>query len=455
MSSKQSFKMFKRDIIIELQKWASKINRKPLVLRGARQVGKTTVVQMFSKEFDQFIYLNLEKEEQREIFELNYPFADLLTTLFIFSQTKRNGGKTLIFIDEIQNSPKAIALLRYFHEEANDLFVIAAGSLLENSLNRTISFPVGRVEYMVLRPCSFREFLYATRNDQLIDVLDSTEVPQFLHSQLIALFRKYATIGGMPEVVNQYSQRLEITELDSIYDSLIQSYYEDIEKYASSSAQVNYIRHIIANVFREAGTRITFEKFGNSSYRSREMKEAFLSLEKTMLIRLVYPCTNTELPLKPSLVRKPRLHVLDTGLFNHSLKIMGELVFNKNINMVHRGIVAEHIIGQELLASNFSISNELHFWVREKTDSSAELDYIFQYKGKLIPIEVKSGSIGKLRSLHQFMDMAPHAYAVRIWQGPYSTEKAKTIAGNEFTLINLPFYLAHRIEKELDKEIKI
>jgi uncharacterized protein len=446
--------MIKRDIINELLKWVAKTNRKPLILRGARQVGKTTVVQMFSKEFDQYIYLNLEKEEHREIFEMNYPFADLLTSLFMLFQKKRNGGKTLIFIDEIQNSPKAIALLRYFYEEANDLYIIAAGSLLENSLNRNISFPVGRVEYMALRPCSFREFLYATKNEQLIDVLEKPEVPEFIHSQLTALFRKYAIIGGMPEVVNLYSLRQEITELGSIYDSLIQSYSEDIEKYANSSAQVNYIRHIISNTFHEAGTRVTFEKFGNSAYKSREMKEAFLTLEKTMLVRLVYPCSTVELPLKPILVRKPRLHVLDTGLINYSLKIMGELVFNENINEVHRGIIAEHIIGQELLASNFSISNDLYFWVREKTDASAEVDYIFPYRGKLIPVEVKSGSIGKLRSLHQFMDRAPHRIAVRVWQGTYSIEEATTIAGTKFTLLNLPFYLAHRMEQELDKIIE-
>jgi predicted AAA+ superfamily ATPase len=130
---------------------------------------------------------------------------------------------------------------------------------------------------------------------------------------------------------------------------------------------------------------------------------------------------------------------------------MGELVFNKEINDTHRGLIGEHIVGQELLASNFSISNDLHFWVREKTDSSAEIDYLFQHNGKLIPIEVKSGSIGKLRSLHQFMDQAPHHIAVRVWQGPYLVEKAKTIAGKEFTLLNLPFYLIHRIERELDK----
>jgi predicted AAA+ superfamily ATPase len=443
--------MFNRDITKELKKWAEKSGRKPLILRGARQVGKTTAVDLFSKYFDQYIYLNLEKEEQREIFERKYPFPDLLTTLFIFAQKKRSGGKTLIFIDEIQNSPKAVALLRYFYEEANDLFVIAAGSLLESIMGRNISFPVGRVEYMALRPCSFREFLFATNNEALVDMLDKPEVPDFLHDQFIAWFRKYATIGGMPEVLNLYSQNADITALEPVYNSLLVSYTDDIEKYADSSAQVQYIRHIISNVFLEAGTKVTFEKFGNSPYRSREMKEAFVSLQKTMLVRLVYPCTSVGLPVKPSLVRKPRLHVLDTGLINHSLKIMGELVFNKEINDTHRGLIGEHIVGQELLASNFSISNDLHFWVREKTDSSAEIDYLFQHNGKLIPIEVKSGSIGKLRSLHQFMDQAPHHIAVRVWQGPYLVEKAKTIAGKEFTLLNLPFYLIHRIERELDK----
>ena len=156
--------MFNRDIIQELSRWAERSNRKPLVLRGARQVGKTTAVKMFSKGFDQYIYLNLEKSEEREIFNREYPFKDLLTTLFIYAEKKRTGGKTLIFIDEIQSSPKAIALLRYFYEEAKDLYVIAAGSLLESILDRKISFPVGRVEFMAVRPFSFCEFLNANNS---------------------------------------------------------------------------------------------------------------------------------------------------------------------------------------------------------------------------------------------------------------------------------------------------
>lgn len=443
--------MFNRDIIKELSKWAAKRNRKPLVLRGARQVGKTTAVRMFSKEFDQFIYFNLEKEEERKIFEKTYPFNDLLTTLFIFAQKKRTGRKTLIFIDEIQNSPKAIALLRYFYEEANDLYVIAAGSLLESIIDRTISFPVGRVEYMAMRPCSFREFLNAN-NEQLAAVFDQNDIPGFLHSQLTAWFKKYATIGGMPEIVNEYIETGDdITALDTVYNSLITSYIDDVEKYAGSTAQVPYIRHVITNVFREGGKKITFEKFADSEYRSREMKEAFRMVEKTMLIQIVHPCTSAELPVAPIMKRKPRLQILDTGLINHSLKIMGKLVFSEDISEVHRGTIAEHIVGQELLASNSSYGNTLNFWVREKTDASAEVDYIIPYNGKLIPVEVKSGKIGKLRSLHLFMDKAPHSIAVRVYQGEYLVQKAKTIAGKEFTLLNLPFYMVHRIELELDK----
>ncbi|MBT7094257.1 MAG: ATP-binding protein [Bacteroidetes bacterium] len=443
--------MFNRDIIQELRRWAERSNRKSLVLRGARQVGKTTAVEMFSKEFDQYIYLNLEKSEEREIFNREYPFKDLLTTLFIYAEKKRTGGKTLIFIDEIQNSPKAIALLRYFHEEAKDLYVIAAGSLLESILDRKISFPVGRVEFMAVRPFSFCEFLNAN-NGQLAEALKQASVPGFLHNQFVAWFKKYTTIGGMPEVVKEYVETNEdITALDTVYNSLIRSYIDDVEKYAGSSSQVPYIRHVIANAFREGGKKITFEKFGDSSYRSREMKEAFRVLEKAMLIHLVHPCTSVELPVAPVIKKKPRLHILDTGLINHSLQIMGTLVFEKNINDAHRGIIAEHIVGQELLASKFSIMNQLNFWTREKAESSAEVDYILPYKGNIIPIEVKAGAIGKLRSLLRFMDEAPHSIAVRVYQGEYLVQQAKTIAGKEFTLLNLPLYMIHRIERELDK----
>jgi predicted AAA+ superfamily ATPase len=443
--------MFYREIIEKLRDWAKRDNRKPLVLRGSRQVGKTTVVEMFSKEFDQFISLNLEKEEERKIFETSYPFQDLLMALFFYARKDRNAGRTLIFIDEIQNSPKAIALLRYFKEEAADLFVIAAGSLLETIMDRKISYPVGRVEYMMVHPVSFREFLSATGETQSLDLLNSDEVPAFAHSHLMRQFKKYLTIGGMPQVVEQYSRYNDLTALQPIYESLLKSYIEDVEKYAPSSSQVQYIRHILSTAFEVAGSRITIENFGGSNYKFREMKEAFTTLEKTLLFWLVYPTNETTVPALPKLKSKPRLHTLDTGLINYSANMVKDILSTEDITDVYRGRIAEHITGQELLAISNSVMNKLQFWVREKKQSSAEIDYLYPYNGKLIPIEVKSGSIGRLRSLHLYMDQAPHKLAVRVWQGPYSIEKAKTIAGTEFTLLNLPFYLVHRIERELDK----
>jgi len=443
--------MFSRNILNELRKWAKKRNRKPLVIRGARQVGKTTVVGMFSAEFDQYIYLNLERDEERIIFERNYPFSDLVISLFLYSGKKREGGRTLIFIDEIQNSPKAISLLRYFYEDTPDLFVISAGSLLESVLDKKISFPVGRVEYIAMHPCNFREYLNANGQEQLNEMLDKPEVPGFAHDLLISWFRKYATTGGMPEVVAAFAIQADLTALQPIYDTLVQSYIDDVEKYAQSSAQVQYLRHVVGNAFSEAGSKITFEKFANSAYRSREMKEAFLAVEKAMLLKLIYPCTSVLFPANPNLVRKPRLHVVDTGLINHVKGLMGELVFSENISDVYRGLIAEHIVGQELQTLSNSVLHKIHFWTREKKESSAEVDYILPWQGKLIPIEVKSGTIGKLRSLHQFMDQAPHSIAVRVWQGVSSIEKARTTSGKEFTLLNLPFYLVHRIENELNR----
>jgi len=443
--------MFYREIIDKLKDWARRDNRKPLVLRGSRQVGKTTAVEMFSKEFDQYIALNLEREEERKIFETSYPFQDLLMALFFYAGKERKLGRTLIFIDEIQNAPRAIAMLRYFKEEAGDLFVVAAGSLLETIMDRKISYPVGRVEYMMMHPVTFREFLGATGENQSLEILNSNEIPAFTHPHLMRQFKKYLTIGGMPQVVEQYAHNNDLTALQPIYESLLKSYIEDVEKYAPSSSQVQYIRHILNTAFEVAGSRIAIENFGGSTYKFREMREAFTTLEKTFLFQLVYPTTEAVIPALPKLKLKPRLHTLDTGLINYTANMVKDILSTEDISDVYRGRIAEHITGQELLAMSNSIMNRLQFWVREKKQSSAEIDYLYQYQGKLIPIEVKSGSIGKLRSLHQFMDVAPHHLAVRVWQGPYLVEKAKTIAGTEFTLINLPFYLVHRIERELDK----
>ncbi len=212
--------MFKRIAINYLREWAQKEERKPLVLRGARQVGKTTLVKMFAEDFDNYIYLNLEEKENAELFAADYAFDDLLSGIFFKANVRQDNKRTLIFIDEIQNEPKAVQTLRYFYEKRPDIYVIAAGSLLESLMDRHISFPVGRVEYMVLHPCTFAEFLSAIGEEMLAHQVERVAVPQSLHNYTLDLFKKYMIIGGLPEVVANYAQYHDMVRLGGVFQCL-------------------------------------------------------------------------------------------------------------------------------------------------------------------------------------------------------------------------------------------
>lgn len=442
--------MFKRNILKKLSGWAEKKDRKPLILRGARQVGKTTAIHLFSKRFDQYLYLNLEIKEERKIFEQDYPIEELLQAIFFYKNQVKHEGAILLFIDEIQACPSAVPYLRYFYEAFPDLFVIAAGSLLETRIDTHISFPVGRVEYLVMKPLSFREFLRALSETASLDILvKSIPPPDFAHDRLMKLFQTYSIIGGMPEIIEKYSDQKDIIALNSIFESLIVSYLDDVEKYARNSTMANVIRHAVSNSFYEAGSRIKFQGFGNSNYKSREMGEALKLLEKAMLIYLLYPSSSVRPPLLPNIKKSPRLQVLDTGMLNYFAGFQKDLFVSGSIDSVYQGKIAEHIVGQELLAVETSPLFKLHFWNRDKKQSNAEVDFLIQYEGLLIPVEVKSAATGRLRSLHQFMDRAPHKYAVRIYSGRVEINQVKTLNGKAYSLLNLPFYLTGSISEYL------
>ena len=437
--------MFERLLLTQLHAWAAKDHRKPLVLRGARQVGKTTIVNMFSKEFDQYIHLNLELASEKQMFDNNYSIDELVTAIFFYKDKPKETGKTLLFIDEIQNSQEAVSSLRYFYEEVKDLYVIAAGSLLESLIDSRISFPVGRVEYLAVRPCSFPEFLLAQEDNQSLEILENLPLPEFAHDKLLRQFHLYTLIGGMPEIVQQYSDHQDLYRLNTIYESLLAGYLDDVEKYARNKTMNHIIRHTIQQSFFSAGSRIKFQGFGNSNYKSREMGEAFRILEKAMLLQLVYPATGISLPIQPDVKKSPKLQLLDTGLVNFAVGLQKKIFGAKNISEVYQGRIAEHIAGQELLALNYSVLHKLQFWTREKKHSNAELDFIYSFGDMLIPMEVKTGATGRLRSLHQFIDRALYPFAVRVYAGKLSIEKAETISHKKFYLLNLPFYLVHKL----------
>lgn len=360
----------------------------------------------------------------------------------------------LFFIDEIQNSSIAIKSLRYFYEDMPELYLIAAGSLLESLMQKQVSFPVGRVEYLALRPCTFSEFLRAMGELPLLEKLTSVSVPKLVHFRLMELFKQYTIIGGMPEIINHFSNERDIIALDNIYQTLLTGYRDDVEKYAPRSTITEILRYVIKYGWDYAAQRITFEKFANSNYKSRDMAETLRTLEKTLLLELVYPTTDTKLPVRKNLKKKPKLMWLDTGLVNYAASLQNELYNKEDISDAWRGLIAEHIVGQEIIGASNRFLEERHFWVREARNSQAELDFLFiSANHGIVPVEVKSGDSSRLKSLQLFMQSSPSDIAIRFWGNFESKNKIKTPSGKEFTLFNLPYYYAGFIDKYLNERL--
>lgn len=446
--------MIHRLLIDNLTEWSKRENRKPLVLRGARQVGKTTLIDQFSKQYDSYIKLNLEQSNDAKAFAISDNVTEIFQYICLQKKiTVDRNKRTPLFIDEIQNEPKAVGLLRYFYEEMPWLHIVAAGSRLQTLIKQRISFPVGRVEYMSLRPCSFLEFLNATSNDALAEMVRQQNVSPVYHDMLISLFNRYTLVGGMPEALMEYAKNEDVTRLSHIYRSLLNGYNEDVEKYAKNANQVNIIRHLLTHGWAEAGQTITFNRFGGSNYTSKEVHEALEVLQNAFLLNLDYPVTAVKVPAIPATTRQPKLIWLDSGIMNFSVGIQTEYPQNSSLLDVWKGHAAEQIVAQELrIVLDRNYRNEQFFWVRDKKGSTAEVDFVWQHHAKIVPIEVKSGTNAHLRSLHSFMDTAESAdIAVRVWPGKYSIDDVTTPNGKTFRLINLPFYYVGMIDKILDK----
>lgn len=435
--------IFTRKLYTELLEWKGSNRRKPLILRGARQVGKSTLIREFSKEYNNFIELNLERKEHYLLFEIDN-VKNIVEAIFLRENLSVQNESILLFIDEIQESTNAIKLLRFFYEDFPDLHIICAGSLLEHVIKDISSFPVGRIQQMVLHPFDFEEFLLAKGNDRVLSIIKNIPIQDFAHDIILQLFHEYLIIGGMPEVVKTYIETDTFTTAKQVYEEIWDTYKDDIEKYGRNNTEKKVLRHIIETAAHEKD-RITFSGFGNSNYKNREVGEALRSLDKARLIQLVYPTTNLNPPQEIDYTRKPRLQFLDTGLLNHALGVQSQLIGLNDLNDFYRGRIIQHAVYQQLQAQSNSIGSKLHFWVREKSNSNSEVDLIYQYNQYLIPIEIKSGPQGRLRSLHQFIERTNHHFAIRMLANKFSVEEVKTPGGKEYLLLNLPYYLSTQI----------
>ncbi|MBQ7192175.1 MAG: ATP-binding protein [Paludibacteraceae bacterium] len=435
--------LFKRDIEKALQDWAESADRKPLVLRGARQVGKTSVVNKFGLKFDNYLYVNLYDDNICRVIDEAISVERLVPTLFANAGKGLKKGKTLLFFDEIQNSSKAVLWLRFFYEQMPDIYVIAAGSLLETMIDRQISFPVGRVEYLAMHPVSFREFLSAKGDDAIRQALhNDVTLCNAFHSKLSEAFKTFSLIGGMPAVVAHYIEHQDLIALNKYFDTLLNGYADDVEKYAANRTQVEVIRLILKVGWAQAGKQISFVNFGNSNYRSREIGEALRTLEKAMLLELVYPLTQTAMPALPNMRRQPKLLWLDAGLASAAVNNKKDIFSSPNLFDIWKGAYAEQLVGQELFTLSESVRARRLFWVNESTQSSAEVDFVWEYDGRLIPVEVKLGHNNHLKSLHQYMELSKDDVAVRVWNASVQVDEVETLwKKKKFKLINIPFYM--------------
>ncbi len=443
-----------RDLIL----WKDRVGRKPLVVRGARQVGKTFLVEMFGHScFEAVVSVNLEqKEALHGLFEGMDP-KRIVQELGLYFNQSIVPGKTLLFLDEVQACPKAIACLRYFQEELPELHVIAAGSLLDFALREfKHSMPVGRIEFLYLYPLTFSEFLLAIGEDSLVTWLESYHIGDlFSHTANIRLrefLRLYYFIGGMPEAVATYREQKDLVEVQRVLTSIITTLQDDFAKYGTRAQQRN-MRRVLRHIPLSIGRKVRYVNIDRET-RAADLRTALELLELAGFISLVRHSSANGVPLGAEASNdrfKPLL--VDIGLCANLSGLY--LPDDSALLTVQEGRLAEQLIGQELRATGPRYAEHpLFYWQREAKNANAEVDYLWTHDGNVIPVEVRSGASGSLKSTHVFLAEKARHFAVRFNMDRPSIGEFTVNLGTKdrttsisFTLLSLPLYLAGQLDR--------
>jgi predicted AAA+ superfamily ATPase len=391
----------KRIITQKLGNWKTGPDRKPLIIRGPRQTGKSYSIIEFGKDYfaGNLHIVNFEKQpDWKSIFEKNLDALRILSELEIVINKRIVPGRDLLFFDEIQACPKAIAALRYFNEQIPALHLIAAGSLLEFAL-KDIPFPVGRVQLLNMHPMNFYEFLLATGKDLVAECIINEPVPlsESVHSLLRDELRKYFFVGGMPECVKVFAGGRSVAQVMELQSDLLETFRNDFPKYAGHS-DLRCLSAVLSSVSQKVGRQIKYSHLAEG-FSNPTIKKAFDLLETARMFRKVRAASPAGLPLGASAAEnKFKIIMLDIGLLARLSGLPVSTEFhNDNLLSLFKGAMAEQFVGQELLASGHE---ELFYWSREAKSSSAETDFLTEIDDAIVPVEVKSGATGSLKSLH-------------------------------------------------------
>ncbi|MCI0514931.1 ATP-binding protein [candidate division KSB1 bacterium] len=409
----------KRLVFETLRRWKESPQRKPILLRGARQVGKTFLVREVGKLFPDFVEINFElRPDAGKIFDQNLLPDRIIRDLSLFIGKKITPGNTLLFFDEIQAAPKAIQSLRYFYEMRPELHLISAGSLIDFELEK-IGMPVGRVTSIYMYPLSFLEFMMAKNESLLIGTILAqdirTKLAEAVHDKLLHLLGEYFAIGGMPEAVQCWVDTDDLNQCGAIHRTIVDSFRQDFNKYATRF-QIKYVELLFNSLPALLGQKFKYSKIPGE-YRKRELMPSFDLLVKAGVAHKIVHSSGTGIPLGATADdEKFKTLFLDLALAQTILGVdTTSWLLDPELNLINQGPLTEAFVGQELLAySPFDVKAQLYYWHREAKASNAEVDYLIQKQNQLIPIEVKSGASGKLKSLKIFLDdHQPLEYGIR------------------------------------------
>ena len=408
----------KRNIDHVLLEWRTDPDRKPLLIRGARQVGKSSTIEQFGNHFEHFVTVNFEKnKELKTLFDGDLDVREICLKLSAQFKKPIVPEKTLLFFDEIQSCSNAIMSLRYFYEDYPELHVIAAGSLLEFALEELPTFGVGRIDSLFMYPFSFQEFMFAYGEELLWKEVckSSPEQPLFsvFHNKCLEFLKKYLIIGGMPEAVSNFVKNNDILKVQKVLDGLIVSFQNDFAKYRKKIPAL-LLREVLSSVVKQSGGKFIYSKAAETAQYN--IKQAVNVLIMAGLVIPVVSTSANGIPLGAEVNHKKcKMLLLDTGIFQRLSGLQfSEILFSDDFEVINKGAIAEQFVGLELLknASPYLPEN-LYFWIREKEKSQAEVDYIIQRNEKIIPIEVKSGKSGKMQSMHLFLNEKQAKYGIR------------------------------------------
>ena len=463
-----SYPMYRHQLR-NLKEWLHRSRRKPLVLRGARQVGKSTLVELFCEsETDRdLVTVNLERHPHlARAFASNDP-ATILNLIDTVSDVPLS-DRSILFLDEIQAAPSAFASLRYFFEDMPQRPIVAAGSLMEFMLsNHTFSMPVGRIEYLNLGPMTFTEFLKAVRQDRLAREIETFEWPSgeespgphpLIHQRLLELLRLYHFVGGMPEAVRVYAETENLPAVSAVHAGIVDTWRDDFPKYAARRDLTRMLRvfHFAA---RHPGRKIKYSNVSPDDQSATVRRDIDLLEMARVVARVTHsPCSG--LPLQADVNEKVfKLIFLDVGLMNAVCGVGWQTLANQtHTQLVNAGPTAEQFIGQHLQYLYAERPNRaLTYWLREGRSNNAEVDYVAEFGGRIVPIEVKAGRAGTLKSLHQFVFEKRVPFAIRFHADLPALQTVDTEIrrghGAErvhYRLLSLPLYLVERLPRIID-----